>query len=384
MRLLYATLLAGLIFPFAVTPSQQLQQKKATKSLSSKQQIIHAHRTPGLPSGKPIVWEDRGALTPSKVYWGSAGGAADPLARLPSPPYSHFEQDTTSNATSPKARLTDSKGIKWTVKFGEEIHSDVAAPRLAQAMGFGTVESYFVPGGKVEGITTKTDLGAAHGWIKPDGTFDKGARFKRHNKEETVVTDSANKDMTWTEAENPGVPPEHLSGLLILDVLINNWDAQRKNCKVYHVDGKNGPQNWFIISDYGASFADKPFHKYNLSQYQKEQSFIKDLSGGFVNLIYASSVSSQAKLHGRIPLAHAQWFRKQLEKLTDDDIQASFDAASATDALNHAYMDGNAEQIKQVRDKELPLATRNEIAGFIAAVRSKIKEYLQKIPAGTA
>src|SRR5438046_1651754 len=74
----------------------------------------------GLPPGTAKVWEDRGELTPAKVYWGAAGKGSDPLSRLPAPPFSHFQKDTTENATSPKARLKDSKGVEWTAKFGVE------------------------------------------------------------------------------------------------------------------------------------------------------------------------------------------------------------------------------------------------------------------------
>src|SRR5216683_8398354 len=100
------------IFPM---PTLQKEAPKASRQGSPNQ--THAHRSPGLPPGAPMVWEDRGGLTPSKVYWGPASASSDPLARLPAPPFSHFEKDIKREARSPKAHLTDRKGVKWTAKF---------------------------------------------------------------------------------------------------------------------------------------------------------------------------------------------------------------------------------------------------------------------------
>lgn len=362
---------------FAALP---LPATDASKSEHKTQPVTE--KAGRFPVGKAMVWEDRGELNPRKVYWGAASVLSDPLSRLPAPPFGKFQPDTTLNATSPKAKLTDSNKVKWTVKFGAENHADTIAPRLAWALGFGTVEGYYVESGKINGITPTTDLGEAKGWIQPDGTFTGGARFKRHDEENAPVKDAKGDDMNWDEANNPGVPPEQLSGLLIFEVMVNNWDAQPKNCKIYHTTGPNGPENWYIDSDMGASFADVPRHKFVLSDYQKEPSFIKQVNGNTVEFNFVGIVRAQGKLRQQIPLAHARWFRKQLAKLTDDEIQAAFDAGFATDGLNRAYASGDPAQIKAAREKELSSETRTEIAGFVAKFRSKIDEYMQKIPAG--
>src|SRR3989442_11932293 len=120
------------------------------------------NRAAGLPKGTTKIWVDRGELTPAKVYWGEATLHSNPLSRLPAPPYSHFEKDT--QPSMPKAKLTDSKGVKWTIKLGAESRSDIVAPRLAWALGFGAVEGYYVESGRIEGVDSHTDLGRAKGW----------------------------------------------------------------------------------------------------------------------------------------------------------------------------------------------------------------------------
>ncbi len=329
------------------------------------------------------MWEDRGDLTPTKVYFGAASLRSNPLAALPAPPFSDFEPDDKDRmATSPKAKLRDAKHVKWTAKFGPEVHSDTAAPRLAWALGFGTVEGYYVGPGRIEGIDENTKLGREKGIIRPDGSFAGGARFKKHDKAFAPVEDEKGNDRTWDEATNPGVPPEHLSGLLLFEVLVHNWDAQPKNCKVYRANGPNGAENWYIVADMGAAFAGGPRQKYNLAEYIKEVSFIKHVTDATVELKFHAVISDQARLHQHMPLMHAQWFRKQLAKLTDEDIQAAFDAAYATDGLNMAYASGDNGRIKTARGRELSAETRAQIAGFAAKFRAKIDEYMSKVPAG--
>lgn len=338
----------------------------------------------GLPPGTAKMWEDRGALTPSKVYWGAASLVPDPSSRLPAPPFSKFAPDVTPLATTPKAKVTDSKGVKWTAKFGEENRADTIAPRLAWALGFGAVEGYFVKSGVIQDYNPNDKrVGILKTVIKPNGTFEGGGRFKRHDKAYAPVKDAKGGDMIWDEAHNPGVPPEQLSGLLIFEVMVRNWDSQPKNCKVYHTTGPSGPENWYIISDLGASFADGPRHKFVLADYQKDPVVVKRVSRDTVELNFVDVIHSQGKLHEHVPLAHAQWFRKQLAKLTEDDIQAAFDAGYATEGLNKAYASGDAAQIKAAREKELSPQTRADIAAFVATFRAKIAEYMQKIPAGS-
>jgi hypothetical protein len=358
--------------------SSEASQAKQHKHRSA----AHKAKSAGFPAGTPKVWEDRGDLTPSKVYWGAASLVSDPMSRLPAPPFVDFKKDAKKDAWSPKAKLTDSKGVKWTAKLGEEAHADVVAPRLAWALGFGAVEGYYVGAGTIGGVDAKTDLGRARGVIQPDGSFSGGARFKRHNKDDDAIKNAkGDDDVYWDEGKNPGVPPEQLSGLLIFDVLVSNWDAQPKNCKVYHKVGPNGPENWYIVSDMGASFADRPKHKFILADYQKDPDLIKSVTGDMVELNFIDANRFAAQEHQHIPLAHAQWFRKQLARLTDDEIQAAFDAAYATDTLNRAYISGDAAQIKAARQSELSAETREEIAGFVAKLRARIDEFMRKIPA---
>jgi hypothetical protein len=200
-------------------------------------------------NGTLHLWEDRGTLTPVQVFWGAASHDAHPEQQLPMPRFTNFELD--DSGTSPKCKVTDANGVKWTMKFGEEVHPDVAAPRLAWALGYGVEESYYVKVGKIEGIDSTTDRGRCSPYISIDGTFAQ-ARFKGHDfkrvkgsHDKSDLTDDAD----WDERKTPGMPPEQLSGLLILEVMVHNWDSQPKNNRIVKIKGPQGVEDWYIVSD---------------------------------------------------------------------------------------------------------------------------------------
>lgn len=328
---------------------------------------------PPMPPGAPHMWQDRGELTPARCFWGVASDRSDPAARLPQPPFSHFVQDVTPNAYSPKCKCTDANGVKWTVKFGKEVHADTVGTRLAWALGYAADEEYNVQSGVIQGVTSGTSLGKAKGWVKSDGSFV-NARFKIHDDTVPHVTDASGEDKIWDEAVNPGVPAEQLAGLKILDVMVHNWDAQPKNCKIIRMNSANGPEDWYTMSDWGESFGQKP-GAWNLNAYSQESAFIKDVSAGVVNLHFADAISAQTLDHSRIPLSGAQWFRGQLAKLTDDDLRACFNAGIANGALYQAYQSGDQVQINSL--------TPPEVNGFVAQFRRRIQEFMSKTAAGS-
>ena len=332
------------------------------------------------PAGTPMLWEDRGSLTPLQVFWGAASQTAAPAERLPAPPLTWDGLDDAG--TSPKCRVRDKNSVRWTVKFGPEVHPDVAAPRLAWALGYETDESYFVKTGKISGIMPDTDLGRCKPFIDMDGTFGK-ARFKRgdagkHLKApKSSAADSqaakGDDDATWDERKNPGLPPEQLSGLLILEVMTHNWDAQPKNNKIIRRDGPNGAQLWYEVSDWGASFGQLK-SKGSLTDYEKETSFIRSVDASTVTLKYDSAVKAMAPIHEKIPLAHAQWFRRQLEKLTDAGLRAAFQAAYATDDVYKTYAG-----LSPADNSAFDALTAEEINGYVKAFRAKIEEFKSKV-----
>jgi hypothetical protein len=110
---------------------------------------------------------------------------------MPKAPFQFDKEDISG--TNPKIRVTDANGIKWNVKFDEEVHAEVASSRLVWASGYMVEESYFISTGKVEGVT---GLGRAKRFVQSDGSFRNGMFEKRPDS-------IARRKINWTWESNP-------------------------------------------------------------------------------------------------------------------------------------------------------------------------------------
>jgi hypothetical protein len=282
--------------------------------------------------GTPALWEDPGDIASLDLYWGIGGPD-----EAPKPPFTFDKEDMTG--TNPKIKVYDANGVKWNVKFDEEVHAEVAASRIAWACGYMVEESYFVPSGTVQGVQGLT---RAKKFIAPDGSFKDGMFEKRPD---TI----ARRDIRWTWSSNPFVGTKELSGLAILNTMLNNWDAKPDNNNVLGMFDDDGEtvREWYIVTDWGGTFGKMggfiSHSKWDLNDFRK-QAFLDGVSKGQVKLHYRGKMGSVMKT---VPLAHAQWFAGIVGQLTDEQLRSAFRAAGATD---------------------------EEVAGFSARLREKINE----------
>jgi hypothetical protein len=65
--------------------------------------------------GKPIMWQDRGDISGLDLYMGIGSQEG-----MPKPPFQFKEEDKTG--TNPKIKVIDANGVKWNIKFDEEVH----------------------------------------------------------------------------------------------------------------------------------------------------------------------------------------------------------------------------------------------------------------------
>src|SRR5262245_43085620 len=132
-------------------------------------------------AGRPVLWEGRG--DPSKLNLSLGVGSEE---GRPKPPFKFDKEDVSG--TNPKIKVVDANGVKWNIKFDEEVHGEVAASRIVWACGYMVEESYFVRSGKVEGVTK---LGRARKFIVAGGSFKDGMFEKRPK-------DVARRSINWT------------------------------------------------------------------------------------------------------------------------------------------------------------------------------------------
>jgi hypothetical protein len=276
-----------------------------------------------------VLWTDPGSIASRDLFLGS--GAEE---RAPKSPFTFVKEDT--DGTQPKVIVRDANGREWSAKFGEEVHSSIAASRLVWALGYVADELYYVADGKVTGAA---GLKTAAKAIGPDGAFTKAVFRLRDESSERAA-------QRWTFAKNPFLGSQELSGLAILMTMLCNWDIQGdRNNRIL----LSGTQDLYIVSDLGSTFGrmgafPSPRSKWNLADFQKEE-FIERVEGGLVDLDYEGYGGIN-----KVPLDHARWFAGLASQLTDKQLADAFRAAGASP---------------------------EESAGFAARMREKIAE-LQK------
>lgn len=286
-----------------------------------------------LPTGTPAMWFDPGDVASLDLFWGI--GSPD---KAPKPPFTFVKEDVSG--TNPKIKVVDANGMKWNMKFDEEVHAEVAASRLVWAMGYMVEESYFVPSGKVEGVS---GLGRAKKFVGSDGSF-RNAMFEKRPE------DITRRATPWDWDRNPFTGTKELSGLAIIAVLLNNWDAKVDNNNVLAMRDESGAvKEWYLVADWGGTFG-KMGGVFSHSKWDPEayaqQAFVKGVSGGRLNLNYSGKGGSVMK---SVPVEHAQWISARLSQLSDEQIRQAFRAAGASDADTSAFATRIREKIQQLK-----------------------------------
>lgn len=310
--------------------AEAVDKDKEKKSKKSKK-AAEASLAPQA-AGKPAIWQSRGDVSKLNLLWGA--GSEE---RAPKPPFTFDKEDITG--TNPKIKVIDANGIKWNVKFDDEVNSEVASARLVWACGYMVEESYFVRSGKVAGVKS---LDRAKKFVGADGAFT-NAMFERR------PDDIARRNIRWSWESNPFVGSKELSGLAILVAMLNNYDAKIENNNVLGMygDDKSSVNDWYILSDWGASFGKTggvfSQSKWDLKDFAS-QAFIDGVSGGSLKLHYSGKMGRSMRT---VPVDHAKWFASIVGQLSDEQLRDAFRAAGGTN---------------------------EEINGFAARLRQKINE----------
>lgn len=211
--------------------------------------------------------------------------------------------------------VRDKNGHQWSVKLGVEAQSEIAVSRLVWAMGFHQPATYYVPRWTLaqNGVSTEQP----------------GGRFR-------LTPDHLKKSGTWAWQKNPFVGSEPFGGLVVLMVMVNNWDIKTSNNALFEFEKpNNGAAQWFVVKDLGSSLGRTgmtgtligPYRgtKNRLEDFEKER-FIAGLSGDRVILHYRGAAYVPA-LPDVIRTSHVRWIAERLSRLSDEQWRQAFQAA---------------------------------------------------------
>jgi hypothetical protein len=221
---------------------------------------------------------------------------------------------------SPGFDVKDAEGIEWSVKTGPEGQSEVAASRILWAAGFHQPPTYYVE----KWLLT----GAQSGPQEP-------GRFRPSLPNEEVVGD-------WSWYENPFIGTRPFGGLVVLNLMITNWDWKTSNNKIYRSLDEPEATPRYVVRDVGAAFGRftypsilRPFRlrgfgqgtRNNLADFEQQQFIKKVHEDGRVEFhykgIYRDVINS-------VTVADVVWAAERLAVLTDAQWQDAFGAAGYT------------------------------------------------------
>jgi hypothetical protein len=229
--------------------------------------------------------------------------------------------------------VRDARGLRWRVKWGDEVKSETFAVRLAWAAGYHTEAAYFVPSGHIEGAT---ELGRARSCVAEDTSF-RDARFELDEEGVRKLFD----EHGWSWDDNPFVGTRELAGLKVLLMLLANWDnkdvrdvARGSNTAVFEHALPDGTlEARYLIIDWGASMGKwgSPLTrgKWDCEGYSSQNAdFVRGVRGGVIEWGYTGQRTDEAT--EGITVEDVRWLLRYLGRVTDGQLRAGLLASGAT------------------------------------------------------
>jgi hypothetical protein len=239
-----------------------------------------------------------------------------------------------TSGVNPGYHVTDTKGRRWSVKLGGEAQSEVAVSRILWAIGFHQPVTYFLDAWSMSG---------QYGGPQPPG------RFRLEPRDTNVVGD-------WSWYDNPFGGMQPLRGLVVAQVIFNNWDLKTVNNKVYEpLDGTTGRA--YVVRDLGASLGySRQFRLSKWLGWRVGQGTKNDLDGferqGFIRWIEGQRVQFEydgmdARLLGTVTVDDVRWLCEWLSKISDRQWDAAFRAGGYTEVYRERYVRKIKTKIEQ-------------------------------------
>lgn len=316
-------------------------------------------------SGTHVLWRDPGHISSRDLRYGPG---APHLA--PQPPVTFIEE--TKAGESPKFKVRDARGTVWGVKLGPEAQSETVSTRIVWAVGYFAEEAYYFDEVRIEGMRR---LSRGQEYVAGDTV--RGARFEPQRE---GVVDGPE----WSWRDSPFEDSREMSGLKVLMILLNNFDARKGNNHILYTDTGSGREARYVVTDLGATLGRAgglggKRVKNDLEAFLSTK-FVRGVDDGVVEFdfdtrprgfghlavlhpkYYRGEVKKEAAMRG-IPVEHAQWIGSLLSKLSDEQLREAFRAAGYLDAVAEGYVRALRERIGQLTRLQSATPTAEVVGG---------------------
>jgi|SoiMethySBSTD1v2_1073268.scaffolds.fasta_scaffold255948_1 hypothetical protein len=280
------------------------------------------------------LWIDPADLG-SRNFFDGPGGQA--LAPAESARYELLAVDTKGYSGGYDVR--DRQGVKWSVKVGKEAQPEVAASRILWGLGFHQPPIYLLRDWTLDGASV-------------DPASLRLARFRRDSEEAKVVGD-------WSWYENQFVGSQPFQGLVVVNMMLNNWDWKTSNNKIYDIPNpQSGPTRVYVVRDLGASLGKTSFPPFlrwtpmrGMGQGSRndvddfeQQGFIKEVDGQQVRFHYKGI---HQKVVDTITVEHVVWASRLMSRVSDEQWRDAFRAGGFTPGEQQRYVEKLKSKIRE-------------------------------------
>jgi hypothetical protein len=259
------------------------------------------------------LWVRPANIATRDLFW----GAADPkLAPKPGTKFDvvAFDESGMSGGWDVKDPAT---GIEYSVKVGQEAQVEVVVSRLLWAVGYHQPPTY---------LLIDYDLSGERA-----GEMAMTGRFRPKLDELDNVAD-------WSWHENPFVGTREFKGLIVLQVILNNWDIKSSQNKIYEVKRPSGPKRWYVVRDLGAAFGKTAWPvgtKNSPDDYESQQLLKKVINNRHVEFDYDAR---HQELFEDITVDDVVWICRLMNQITPKQYADAFRAAAYPDAVAERYI----------------------------------------------
>ncbi|HEX8745894.1 MAG TPA: hypothetical protein VF717_01770 [Pyrinomonadaceae bacterium] len=304
---------------------------------------------------RPVLWRNPGNIGRRDLRYGPGSYRLAPLA-----PFTFIEEDKSGE--SPKFDVKDARGTTWRVKLGPEAQSETVATRLVWAVGYFAEEAYHFDRVQIQGLPR---LSRGREYVGRDTRMVYGARFEPRRE-------GVERGPEWGWSDNPFRGTRELSGLKVLMILLNNFDARAANNRVFYVTGTAGSREArYTVSDLGATLGKADGlggrrTKNNLRDFLSTRFVTGTEDDGrtvefdydtrptklgvfsiFYPPYYRGEVKKEKAMRG-IPTEHARWIGSLLSQLSDEQLREAFRAANYNKTIMEGYVRALRDRIEQL------------------------------------
>jgi hypothetical protein len=269
------------------------------------------------------LWQEPVDLERRDLFHGPGGAALAPDATAP---FEFVAIDDSGYSGGYDVR--DRNGVEWSVKLGPEAQPEIVVSRILWALGYHQPPTYYVRQWTLTGARS--------------GPQEAG-RFRPKLPGSKVVGE-------WSWYENDFLTTRPFMGLVVVNVLLNNWDWKTSNNKIYEITEPDGTTvQRMIVQDLGASLGKTSYptllawlpmrglgqgSRNDLEDFES-QGFITDVEGTRVEFDYRGI---HRNLVETVRTDDVLWACRLMARLTDDQWHDAFRAAGYEDDQRTRYI----------------------------------------------